>query len=296
MEILNKDLRIIYLIAVPVAVALLCLTGDGWMAVARNIVFLISVWYLYDLLSGISAPGRVAFWITLLYSLFPLIEGWNNCIQTESLACSISVLLIWDFRSLTERMSWRSFLPFVCLLDLLVFISPLQFYYLPVFLVVFACLSFVKRSRAAGLLGLAGTLLVTAIWVLSPAFPGVVDQFAAGSGQGQGIKFMTHTGYYRLFNWIAGPLLEPVSIKFSEIYSVALVFFIVMCFRTVKGGRVPWLGITIVALLTANVLASVFFLPDDYGRFVLPSVPLWLLMLGYILSRIRLNYSNPELV
>ena len=80
--------------------------GFLWGVIAvQNLVFLLSLRYLYDLLLWTGSSERTAFWLTLLYGVHPGILCWNNYIMTEYLAVSLTIFSVWEVKAILEAFS-----------------------------------------------------------------------------------------------------------------------------------------------------------------------------------------------
>ena len=171
--------------------------GFLWGVIAvQNLVFLLSLRYLYDLLLWTGSSERTAFWLTLLYGVHPGILCWNNYIMTEYLAVSLTIFIVWEVKAILEGSSWKSVLLLTVFLSLLVFLRPAQIYFLPVLLLVFFAMSLAKKSRKQGIKGLSGVLLTSLLalfycgifqahyGVFAPSGVGIENQYYIGRQHG----------------------------------------------------------------------------------------------------------------
>ena len=62
----------------------------------QHLIFLVSLFFFYKLLTYFCGSKRMLFWLSLIYGCFPAISSWNNCILTESLAISGTVFLLYS--------------------------------------------------------------------------------------------------------------------------------------------------------------------------------------------------------
>jgi hypothetical protein len=89
--------------------------GNGFLwgvVVVQNMLFLLSLPYLYDLLEWVTSSDRIAFWLTLLYGIHPGILCWNNYIMTEYLAIILIIFIAWEIKAILCGGSWKSALLF----------------------------------------------------------------------------------------------------------------------------------------------------------------------------------------
>jgi len=117
--------------------------------IVQNLVFLVSLYFLYDVLRKVSSNGWIPFCLTLFYALYPGVVNCNNVIMTESLAMSLMIFLIHSLFSIMTQGSWRwrSVAVFGLSLFLLVFLRPAQIYILPALLVALGAVSLTRKYR-----------------------------------------------------------------------------------------------------------------------------------------------------
>ena len=75
----------------------ICLAPDGYIpiVVGQEIVSLISLVFMYKIITRYTENNRLVFILSLAYSLHPTIWHWNKCILTESLSISFGVIFAW---------------------------------------------------------------------------------------------------------------------------------------------------------------------------------------------------------
>ena len=70
---------------------------DGYIpiVIAQEIVSLVSLVFMYKIVTRYTQNSKMIYILTLAYSLQPTIWHWNKCILTESLSISFSVIFAW---------------------------------------------------------------------------------------------------------------------------------------------------------------------------------------------------------
>ena len=127
----------------------------------QYLVFLFSIKYFYRLATYITSSRMKVFVITMFY-IFPFMT-WCSITQTESLAYSGSVLLIYYIRKLyVGSCSSADWIRYVLLLLFLIFLRPAFLYILPVLSVWWLLAGLDKRSYKTVLSGLGGVVIVLA--------------------------------------------------------------------------------------------------------------------------------------
>ena len=134
--------------------------------VFQHILFLLSIWFFYQVANELGVSRKANFWLTLFYGCFPYLNTWGNRIITESIAISLSVVLLYFFIILIQnkktiaKMMWSGF-GFFIILGLLLFHRPIFIYFLPVFLLIFGLKSMWRDGRKSAIVGLVASVLAT---------------------------------------------------------------------------------------------------------------------------------------
>lgn len=92
-------------------VRLISFSPNGYMpiVVAQEIVSLISIVFMYKIITRYTENNKLIFILSLAYSLQPTIWHWNKCILTESLSISFGVMFAWLLiRHLDKPKAWSA--------------------------------------------------------------------------------------------------------------------------------------------------------------------------------------------
>ena len=143
--------------------------GDNFMyyvVVIQHIVFLVSIRYFNLLLRFATAKGKIAFFLTFFYALYPCVATYNCCIITETFAVSGSVFLLYSiivlYKTKTKRYSYYVF----SWLFFLTFLRPALVYLLPVTLIGW-CLAAIKNKNDTSVVcGIAGSVVVSLLLIV----------------------------------------------------------------------------------------------------------------------------------
>lgn len=175
-----------------------------WVIVIQNLLFIVSIGFLWDILLKVTSSRSITFWISLVYSFSPGIVAMNNYLLTESLAISLSIFLAHSLLSLFLSETWKTTVSFTIFLVFVIFLRPAQVYVLPILLLVFASLLLFKGKRSVALKGLAGLMFASLMLLLyvfafhnsfnvySPSGISVLNQYYIGSSNG----LITHDKLY----------------------------------------------------------------------------------------------------
>ena len=132
----------------------------SWLAVCavQIAVLLPSTVCFCRLAERLSGGGRPAFVVSILYAACSAL--WTNCLLTESLAISGTVILLWFTVSLYDRLSVVSAAGAAVTTALLVFLRPAMIYILPMLVVWWAVAGIAERKGRQAAAGIAGTVAV----------------------------------------------------------------------------------------------------------------------------------------
>lgn len=127
-------------------------------------IFLLSVHYFYRI-ACLLKSDKIAYWLTFIYGVIPIVPSWTPIILTESLAISGSVFYLYFTISAVKtgdvKKTWLSTL----WLLLLVMLRPSFIYLIPVSLFMFLIGNWREsRSRKIIYNGLAGCITVTILF------------------------------------------------------------------------------------------------------------------------------------
>ena len=130
----------------------------------QTAIFLVSVHYFYRIASLLKS-SKIAYWLTFIYGVIPIVPSWTPIILTESLAISGSIFYLYFTISAIKtgetKKAWLSTLWML----LLVMLRPSFIYLIPVSFFMFLIGNWREpRSRHIIYNGLAGCLTVTILF------------------------------------------------------------------------------------------------------------------------------------
>ena len=140
--------------------------------ILQHLLFIFSIWPFYRTINYLSSSKVVVYSGTLFYACFPFFNTWANRILTESLAITLSVVLIFIVtRWMSQYSSKKSSnvkigVLFGIILLLLQLLRPIFIYMLPIFLFLFAFMLFRRKKVRLALSGLISTLVVCLLMIL----------------------------------------------------------------------------------------------------------------------------------
>ena len=132
----------------------------------QHLFFLGSLYFFYRLLERFCSSRTLVFYLALIYGVLPAITSWNNCILTESLALSGTVILLeLVFRTMENPSAFRAVL-IALLLTLLLLLRPIFIYIIPVFIVFFLALLLGRKGKKGAWCIGTGVLLSSLCFIL----------------------------------------------------------------------------------------------------------------------------------
>ena len=132
----------------------------------QHLFFLVSLGSFYRLAERFCTSHETVFWLSLVYGVLPAITSWNNCILTESLALSGTVILLEAVFRTKEKPTVLRAVFVALLLTLLLLLRPIFIYIIPVFIVYSVALQIGRKGRKGGWYIGAGVLLSSLCFIL----------------------------------------------------------------------------------------------------------------------------------
>lgn len=126
----------------------------------QHLLFLISIYFFYELLIRLFDNSKTNFWITLVYGIYPGIINWSNYILTESLAVSGIVFVLFYSIELYYKINIKNILFYMFWLLFLIFLRPSFMYLLPVFLIAWILCIFITNNKVF-IVGVTCTMIAT---------------------------------------------------------------------------------------------------------------------------------------
>ena len=140
--------------------------GKVLAIIGQHLLFLASIYCLYQVSIKLFHNERFSFWITLFYTMCPGLFTWCNVIMTESFSISGIILLFYSQILLYEKYSFFRVFFFSFWLLFLLMLRP-SFLYLPFLLICFwIYLLSNKEYRIQSYGGIVGTAIVSSMFVL----------------------------------------------------------------------------------------------------------------------------------
>lgn len=141
----------------PIFIGFLRLSFGSYYLLAgtaiQHIVFLISIWYFYKLISSVINSERIVLLSTTFYALYPCYATWNCFILTEPFAIYSMVFTLYCAITAYRNNSLFHIIAFGFWILFQIFLRPAQLYILPVFLLGWIILLFKERSASRIILG-----------------------------------------------------------------------------------------------------------------------------------------------
>lgn len=335
----------------------------------QHVIFQISIFCFYKIAQILISVRRIVFLISLFYATLSLFTTWNNFIMTESLAISGVVIHIYTILCLRRTSSYTSAISYTLILFILIFLRPAFVYMLPIFILLWIYMIFVKEKRKAALLGISGTLIVvvslfsymkifereyalfassevntvnqihiarshgllnpniikdkdlrehiiesykkygqnmednTEIWIESYNILKVhglktVNDAIIGSYKDDPKGWMAACGS-RFVKSCYKPLFISHIDKSQIIYDICLnptmrvfyyfmfIYTIILCLWINRSHCIPWMSMLFYSMCLSNIIVVIWGAQDSWSRLTLPSMPLFLLMLGQICTMFK---------
>ena len=143
------------------------LLGKVWkwgVMIIQYGVFLLSIKYFHHIASSL-LKERWALIMTAFYAIYPTFNSWGNLLLTDSLGLSLSVLFFYNcFRIINNGSVKHTFL-MASLLLLLLALRPSSISLLIPAAISFFLVLFTKEKRSAGIVGLAGIAVCSALLI-----------------------------------------------------------------------------------------------------------------------------------
>lgn len=140
--------------------------GDNYLyfvVLVQHLVFLVSVRYFYLLTRCTVTNDKISFFITLFYALYPCVATYNCLIGTSTFVVTGSVFLLYTFLKFYLTNHFRYGVYAFFLLFFLIFLRPAVVYLLPVTIVAWCIVAYMKKNflDTSVLFGITGSVVVS---------------------------------------------------------------------------------------------------------------------------------------
>jgi hypothetical protein len=169
----------------PLLLKVCSMPGDGrWlhllMTLLQSGVYLLSVYFFYDLLRRLVHKEGIAFWVTLFYVLLPA-AGWCNELLTESLSISLMIILTHQLVCFLQHPKWQCALWACLLLLVMVMLRPNFIAFFAILLVIWIW-QWIATKEHIYALALAFLLIpMSGYWGYCKAFENKYGLFSASA-------------------------------------------------------------------------------------------------------------------
>lgn len=134
------------------------------ISVVQILFYLISVWMFYKISDMLIQSKTIAYVISLIYVVHPSIFAWTTTVLTESLAISLSVMLLYLVLFFAKNQKWIHILYMVILSVIMLLLRPSFIFIIPLLLVYFLYY-LIKDNKIIYVWGLVGVLFISASYI-----------------------------------------------------------------------------------------------------------------------------------